>query len=153
MKCPNCGAENPEGSMFCQECGTRLTTQGNTVPYNKTLLHVLIALFAIWAILCLFDVIGMWYFLEIPFYRKILLTIICIVLSCALTKLQKTEQDKVNKALIMTNIICSIVGGIISMNSINLRAPHELWWYYILPFSILLFAFITTLIVSIKTYK
>lgn len=24
MKCPNCGAENPEGKMFCGDCGTGL---------------------------------------------------------------------------------------------------------------------------------
>jgi len=24
MKCPNCGAENPEGKLFCGDCGERL---------------------------------------------------------------------------------------------------------------------------------
>ena len=24
LKCPKCGTVNPEGSMFCQECGTKL---------------------------------------------------------------------------------------------------------------------------------
>jgi ribosomal protein L40E len=23
--CPNCGAENPEGSVFCSKCGTKMT--------------------------------------------------------------------------------------------------------------------------------
>lgn len=26
MKCPSCGAENPDGSKFCNECGAQLTT-------------------------------------------------------------------------------------------------------------------------------
>lgn len=30
MKCPSCGAENPDGSKFCNECGAQLTTPPTT---------------------------------------------------------------------------------------------------------------------------
>lgn len=33
--CPNCGAYNPEGTNFCQECGTRLTQPVQQAPAAK----------------------------------------------------------------------------------------------------------------------
>ena len=33
--CPNCGAYNPEGANFCQECGTRLTQPVQQAPAAK----------------------------------------------------------------------------------------------------------------------
>ncbi len=36
MKCPNCNFENPDGSVFCQHCGVRMTSEaGNPKPEEK----------------------------------------------------------------------------------------------------------------------
>lgn len=32
MNCPKCGAQVPEGALFCRECGTALPTPGDAVP-------------------------------------------------------------------------------------------------------------------------
>lgn len=36
MKCPKCGAENPDGSMFCQSCGMMLQEQSTNAKSNNT---------------------------------------------------------------------------------------------------------------------
>ena len=43
MHCPNCGAENPDGSKFCTSCGKKLsessqteTTDFSTTTYDET---------------------------------------------------------------------------------------------------------------------
>ena len=41
MKCPKCGNEAPQGSTFCNQCGTRLNATmqcpscGNMIPANS----------------------------------------------------------------------------------------------------------------------
>ncbi|MFW6067032.1 MAG: zinc-ribbon domain-containing protein, partial [Myxococcota bacterium] len=32
MRCQGCGKENPPGSLFCQQCGTRLVSQAAPGP-------------------------------------------------------------------------------------------------------------------------
>lgn len=32
LKCPKCGAETPEDSAFCQECGAKIERNNNLVP-------------------------------------------------------------------------------------------------------------------------
>ena len=36
MKCPNCGTENPEGKMFCGDCGTGLPQPPPPPPVQPT---------------------------------------------------------------------------------------------------------------------
>ena len=43
MQCPDCGAENPDGSKFCTSCGKKLsessqteTTDFSTTTYDET---------------------------------------------------------------------------------------------------------------------
>ena len=34
MICPNCGTQNPDGSFFCINCGTKFGGQPNSAPFN-----------------------------------------------------------------------------------------------------------------------
>ena len=35
VTCPSCGQENPEGSRFCNACGTELTQEATAREYRK----------------------------------------------------------------------------------------------------------------------
>lgn len=41
MICPNCNAENSDGSLFCHDCGTKLepTTEGQSTTYTAPINH------------------------------------------------------------------------------------------------------------------
>lgn len=154
MKCPKCGAENPEGSLFCQECGTNLASQTEG-EYNIALRRVSMILVILGAIANAFVFIYTYgctaFYPSTMSYTNPLLVIICIIEACAFAMICKQRQSEVNKVLLWVWLGCFVMGIISCLVGLFSREIYYFFYgtgyiiFVLLPYGLPLIAFIIAL--------